>query len=791
MSDSRTSNRDVGRSAAAIYSVGRGMSLRLYWLAMLGVLSLYIGIWLFNFENVYGMVVDDAMHFNMATWASKDWRVIFGVEHLSCYYFHFLFLEVPILSLPFSLPSYNIPFADGVTDKFRFFLLAATLLHIPVALAVGWFAERLVIQRWIALAGMILFVLSPTFVFWTPHPDGRLFELPPFLGMIGLLIYLNDRYLSATRRYRLQFIAGSLLFITLALNYNALFYGACFLVMWWGLALVRFWRRPRFWIEGCCFGAGFVLWFTLGELVGHYGAHTAWSQGHLATLLGQVSSYQTKVGFIGQLSQWLDIFKSTIGLPLVLLSVVGAVVWFRERRVSLLSPASRLILLGSLGLTVLYFLTKSTFPTFRQTVGFLPILMVLAALGAASLGAWAGAGIARVLPRVRAGGAITAGILVLAALPSLQESARVFESELGLGKIWRYAWQHGDGQQPWRLHFVWEDSLNKFRLLSTVDDVLAGDPETQVVSWFPSDFLLGQEAPWLLPLLERVKPLMAAPTPFGTATWNAETHGANPRLDLPNLPVLTEARLFRLGDLQREIRGEAPLMVAAVSADSVDGAHEPGNVFDRDASPDGITTWKSANTDGPHFLKIDFAKPVVIGTLAVVPAIDAPVVALEVQAEAGDGQWQTIWSGDHLESKLSLDVSFAPRPISHLKLIFSTPRRAGLTPQPPRYAEIDEVVFPGFSVVTPPPLRSFPKPVLETIRSLGYDHYRLDGEGITSKTQVMVDGHRVPTNFTPRQNLFGSLEIYLPVAAWTDARPLNIWLEGGVERSKTLYLAPP
>lgn len=286
MSDSRTSNRDVGRSAAAIYSVGRGMSLRLYWLAMLGVLSLYIGIWLFNFENVYGMVVDDAMHFNMATWASKDWRVIFGVEHLSCYYFHFLFLEVPILSLPFSLPSYNIPFADGVTDKFRFFLLAATLLHIPVALAVGWFAERLVIQRWIALAGMILFVLSPTFVFWTPHPDGRLFELPPFLGMIGLLIYLNDRYLSATRRYRLQFIAGSLLFITLALNYNALFYGACFLVMWWGLALVRFWRRPRFWIEGCCFGAGFVLWFTLGELVGHYGAHTAWSQGHLATLAG-------------------------------------------------------------------------------------------------------------------------------------------------------------------------------------------------------------------------------------------------------------------------------------------------------------------------------------------------------------------------------------------------------------------------------------------------------------------------------------------------------------------------
>ena len=764
-----------------------------YWLAAACIIIIYFSLWFFNFSNVYGMSIDDSTHFRMDNWVNSDWRVIFKVPEYACKYFHFIFIEAPLENLPFKLSSYNIPFADGATDKFRYLLLAATIIHIPVAIACFWFAERLFIQRHIPLIGIGLFLVSPTFVFWTPHPDGRLFELPTLFGMLWILICLNDRIMSAWRRFALQLLAGSLLFITLALNYDGLFYGACFLVMWWGLAFLHFWRQRQFWIEGCCFGAGFILCFAAGEWVGHAYAHVPWNQGHLATLLNQVAANQTPSPFIGRLSLWTDIFNNGLGLPLFILSTVGAIAFSWDKRASSLSPSSRWALVGGIGLTLCYFLAKSTFPAFRQTVGFLPILMALAALGASVSGAWITAQIARWHPQRRIRGGVVAGlILLLAALPSLHESFNVFQAQRGLGKIWRYAWKHGDGQQPWRLHFVWESPLNKPRLLTTIDDLLSGDPETRVVSWFPHDLILGGEATWMLPVLEQTKPLMAFPSPFGTNTWYAETVADEPLIDLRKLSALTEARLYRLGDLQQTIRGGPPLNVASVTADSVEGPYEPSNVFDHDTSPDDIVTWRSAEGSGPHFLEMALAEPTRLGALTVVsPVGGARIGALEVQVAGTDGSWQTAWSGSHLERQLSVDVSFPPQTVSRIRLTISNPRWPQLADSlPSPYAELDEVLFPGFSIVPPPRTRTIAQPVLDTVLPLGHHRYRLEGHGITRRTRVMANGRPVPMNFTAHQGRFGSAEIMLPPSAWIANQPLKIWLEGA-GRSNILDLLSP
>jgi len=273
-------------------------------------------------------------------------------------------------------------------------------------------------------------------------------------------------------------------------------------------------------------------------------------------------------------------------------------------------------------------------------------------------------------------------------------------------------------------------------------DLLRDDPENWLITYYPLEPLMNH--PTLAYFLNQVPPLKAQPTRWATATAHTH-HYILSGSDLRQTPVLTEARVYRIGDLQDAMRCHEELAIETIRADSQESAaFEAGNVLDGDDSPDGCKSWRSAATPGPHWLEITLKQPRALDTLSVVlsPWRAPRPRSLEVQQRDEQGAYRTLWTGEQLQYASTITAHWASCKLRQLRLVF---RGQVAGDFPSSVVQVEEVLFPGYKIVGSGPQRPFAEVRLHSIRREGHELVAR-GENITEPIQLVVGGKPLATN---------------------------------------------
>lgn len=770
-------------SSASPQSVPRVRRLDLsddaYWLLAVVIVGAYLALWLTHFEYVYGWITDDRTVFAKGMDTIRDWKAAFSYFNALQPYF-FVISYLPLRS-GLSLSSVPLPWSGNLTGQFRFFLLFAVYFHAMLLLVWAWLAPQIARNRLAAILSLLLFATSPTLMLWSPQPESRLFGLPFCLLGIWLLLRLADKgWHGPWRVLGIAWLAGSLFGLAQGIHYTALYLIAPFSVVFWGIALWRGWRSRTYWLGLLAFAVG-CLWLQAWmEYLSYFSVGFPWEKGPTMTLMRLRDIHRSHFTTAGNVAHWLEWFRNQLGWPLVTASGIGAVVFWRAgapfaRRGGLERAALPVTVL--LGLT--YILLSGTMPFFRQSSVLQPFLFLFAGVAIVGLASRA----AR-WPAVRP--AVALALLVLVAVLPWAQAQNVFQAHQGLGRMLRWAAAHPSESRglEW-LRIAWYDDNNVG--LTSLEDLEQTPPNTWLASYFP--FQLMTDRPSLLPAFQRAQPLVAWPTLWATDAVRAELASYWVNTDWRYHRVMSEARLYRVGDLLEQLRGQ-PLQVDAVTADSVAGPQaEPVNVFDHDQSPDGATGWVSANSPMPHWLAAHFAAAVPLSELSVVLApterSTSRIGSLEVQLADEHGAYQTVWVGRGLETYPAIDARWPQRIATGIKLVVHEQLD---TNGPTSLAGIEEVVLPGFEITAPRPKRAFPELVLKEVRP-GGKGFAVVGANLTPQTTLVLEGVRLPHRPpTGTETFFAPL----PKQLSPPSGPVQAYLTDGFRQSNpiTINLGP-
>jgi hypothetical protein len=717
--------------------------------------------------------MDDRMIFVKGTDTVANWRAAFGYYNALQPYF-FLISYLPI-NLKLSLPSLPVPGLDSHTAQFRFLLAYIAFLHLLVALSWAWFLERISSSHLVNFVGFLLFATSPTLVLWTPQPESRIIGLP--LVLAGTLPLLRLDALLARRGMRTLIalaLSGSFFGLAQALHYTSLYLIAPVSAVCWISAACKLqrWRAPRFWLHASIFGLG-VAWIQLlMEWLSHK-AGLPFARGPLMTLVGLRSYHASGQSLLFDLRLWAGFFESQMGLPMVLCICLGALVYRGRHRQAGLPSINTNQLVGAVFLSLAYLLLCRTKPFFRQTSIIQPFLFFLAAVG-----------IVYIADRIRVASLLRFGVIVLltcgVGFTQWREAQAVFVGHQGLGKAleWASAYKQERGLQTLRI--AWFEDLSS---LSTAEALAQANPEDWLVTYFPWQLLEGR-SPSLLPAFEDVHPLFSAPTLYSTGAMRAEIQATWPDFDLTRQPELAEARVYRIGDLIQYLRPSGRIAIRSVTSDSMASPFwEPGNVFDRDAAPDGFTAWISNEAPGPHYLDIEFVRPVTLGSMRIVlPPTDRSAGRI-VSAEVQDAtQHRTLWRGENLDSYQVVAPSWKATALTGLRVVIKRFGRAG---KAMNAARIEEITFPGF-VIEPPALERVLPALRATAVTVSGSHIAVHGANQTPYVVIVVNGTPISTTFVDPTQVSGSLP-----AEDTGTATARIWLTDYVRTSNSLELEVP
>ncbi|HEY7060036.1 MAG TPA: hypothetical protein VII06_01045 [Chloroflexota bacterium] len=747
-----------------------------YQVAVLAVVALYLALWLSQFHYVYGWLTDDwYFSFVKGVATTQDWRSAFNfyvgngyVNALQPYFFLISYLP---LRLGLSLPSYEVPLLGAQTGNFRFFLLYTVFLHAIILAVWAWFATTLTTSRRAAFLSVVLFATSPSLMLWSPNPSSRLLGLP--FALVGLWLLLRASPTTAAGRASLAttFAAGTCCWLAQSIHYTALYLVAPVCAVVWALRFWRGWRDSQFWRLLAAFTVG-CLWLQAGlEAISYWALGIPLDLGPTASLMQLRNQHASGWSSAGNLALWTEWFRSQMGAPLLLLVVLGWILYLHRQAWS--RPAGhrdRLALALAIALALGYLVVSGTMAFFRQTSVLQPFLFLFAGIAIVAIAErlgrrpWQQRGIVLVL------------LVVAGAIPWVQSKA-VFEAQQGLGRA--LEWAHtAPGSPPleW-LRVAWYDDPTA---LASPEELAAAPPDALLLTYFPWHFIQGR--PSLLPTFEATPPLAAWPSLWDTDAVRAEVGAYYPDDDWRYNPVMSQARVYRVGDVVRAMAGQ-PLAVASVTADSVATPHyEPVNVFDQDQSPDSATAWVSAASPLPHWLEVRFAGEVTLGDVRVVaPPTDRSagrIARLEVQVAPAGGDFRTVWSGSDLAPYPVIAASWPPVPTTALRLIVHeqhSPQR------PTSQARIEEVTFPGYAVSAPPPARPFPELRLTDVRAgtTGLDAVALEA---SQHTVLVADGVRLPTRVTGEP---GHLQASVPSGVTLPTGEVEVYLTDAFRRSES------
>jgi hypothetical protein len=278
-------------------------------------------------------------------------------------------------------------------------------------------------------------------------------------------------------------------------------------------------------------------------------------------------------------------------------------------------------------------------------------------------------------------------------------------------------------------------------------------------------------------------------------------HYIKSETDLMDDPVMSEARVYRVGDLQELLRADKDLVVDAVAADSSQTPlAEPANVLDQDAAPDGNHAWASADAPLPHFVELTFREPYRLDRLGVVlPLWHSPrAEAVEVQGADEGAEYRTLWSGEGLSHTPVVDAQWPARRLKRLRVVV---RRQVSPFVPSNVCRVEELILPGWRIVAPKPARPLPPLTLAEVRREG-DELVARGTNITAATRLVLDAEPLEKTYraVPLREPWSVIcSGLLPTdqlrcvvgAAPRGLGPTEAYLTDGIRRSNTLSIRLP
>ncbi len=714
------------------------LSPRVYWALSLLLVAAYLAVWLASFRYVYGCQIDDWACYVKGLHTVEDPKAAFTMRTNALQPYFFLYSYLPIWS-GISVPSYELPAYGDRTGNFRFLLLYTVFFHGLVALSWAWFARRIAASDTVALLSTLLLLSSEEFILWTPLPETRLIGLP--LALLGLWLIIRPDRLPAGAAgpgQRVQphaarlFLAGSLFWLAQSLHYTALYLIVPMTIALWLWELRGGWRRRGWWLGWGAFALGCVWLQGLLELLSRYWVGLPWSSGPTMSLwrLNQVNASPCGMwaGWLHLGNQWIVI----IGPPLMLAALAGAWVWLRRIPVAGEWESNRRAALVAgmvLGIGLVFALP--TAPVFRKFALLLPFVFLCAAWGVVWL-----AKITTSRPMLRG----IAALLLVALVDTipLKQSAEVLRAHLGLGRVIHWAHQHRAGKE---LRWM----INRRPLHYTPADLCRDDSENLVIVCLPKQALYFW--PSFTYSLYAARPLYSEPHLLATQSIYG---GRRMRKDMKSrrLCVFSDVRVYRTGDLARHLRHNATLRLADLRTDSTAGPLvEPANLFDHDASPDRVTSWASDQSASPHRIRLVFEETAEMDSVAVVLPLNLWDVSrlerLRVRVAGENQPLRTVWLGRGLQEHQVVVARFPPQPVRRVVLELWS---FGDIYRPSDQVQVQELIFPGYSVEAPRPQREFPPLILERVEQ--QDSFLVaHGKHITPYTRLVLGGHSLEQDF--------------------------------------------
>lgn len=742
------------------------LSLRLYWVLSAATISAYLLLWIINVRYLYGWNNDDWPFYSKALSVVMDWKNAFrgGFNFHQPYYFIASYLP---LKLGISLPSFPLSGLEAQTGQYRWYLLNAVFLHAPVLAVWAWFASKITTSRLVAFLSLLLFATSPSFVLWGPQMMSRLFGLPFALLALWLLLKLDPESGSARRREGVYFLAGSIFWLAQGVNYTSLYLILPVCVVFWGMRLWLCWWLGRLWFELFSFVVG-CLWLQgVMEAIGYFLVGTPGEKGPTMSLLTQFTALTLSLSVLDRLSMWSGWLRTLMGLPMLLSIAIGLVIYVKSgNEPGAITRFNRLTLGLSMLAGLIFLGLWRGMPFFRQTTVLQPFLFLFAGLAVvhvanrlAGRAAWLFANVVLLL------------VVTIGAIPWI-EAAKVFEGHLGYGRSVVWAYTH-KGERPLEWMTVYNVTL------PFPEDLQNANPDSFLITFFPHLVWSSGRAD-LLAYLADTSPLASYPGLWGTESVHAENAVVYSPREFRFQPVMSEARVYRVGDLQAQMLGK-PLVVQSVTADSTQSAaHEGVNVFDRGRSPDGITAWVSSKTVGMHHLEIEFAQAVELGEMRVIlpaPLANPEISSIEIQTAADGGHYTSAWKRNGLEKYQFVAASWQPKSVKRIRVVVYGGNGTS--------SIIEEIVFPGYEVIAPLPSRTFPELKLSALQP-NDQGFLASGVNITSRTVLTMDGLSLPCRYSLPSRYGNWTQVIIPEKLKGRTRRFEGRLTDGIRHSNVI-----
>jgi hypothetical protein len=673
-----------------------------YVIFCLSAIALWLIAWLLAFHNLYGWLVDDEDTFYRVRVYALGRLNIWDIQWFHAYMW---FLMSPALLFHWSVPSHAAAREFAGTPQFRAMILYTILLTAIVLGLIAAFLYQLCRNRLVAGAAFALVLTSPTLALYTPFLDSRYLSLLAALPGLMLLV-AGSRAGFAGRRALLlyAFFPGLLFAVAQDIHYECLYLVAPFAALFWAMTLASNVRSPATWRSLGLFVAGLLAWLVPVQLLSML--FHPFSNTFLGILLAQYTRQIQPYSHAENIATWWSLFVSEMGIPMMVAAAAGYVILTFDRlRPDYIRKMDAWLIVGSSALFSAYVLASHTFPFYRMAYCYQFFYAMAACVF-----------IERVAHAVSFGRIMritlaAAMLLAIALVPSTLRTPQVYAAQQGYGAAVNAAYAGvGRGRVDFIDVFDVEvvpqsvTTREKFEHLSAQD---------YLVTYFPESFHF--KYPDLFALLESVQPVARYPTTWCTREMWAQVPSFFGNRIWSNEPQNCEARVYRVADIRRA-ESRPPLIVSAVRADSSAARSlGPQRVFAvRNPSAAWYGTelwyiywhlWVSANSPSRHWLEVQFAKPVPISKLTIVPPdFRMPpdflwrgrerVSNIAIDARTPHG-FSRVWEGSDLGSQAIVDADFAPVTTSAIRLeLWQVPHgpndRVGL-----KY-----VGFPEYRIVT-------------------------------------------------------------------------------------------
>lgn len=693
-----------------------------YPVACAGLIAVWLCAWLLSFHNIYGWLTDDIYQFQRIEVYQSGGSNLLDIPWFHAY--NWFIVTLPWL-FHWSVQSHEIPQAWARTGEFRALILYTIVLHAVILGMLAYLIRMLCANRFVALATLVLFMTSPTFIFYSDLLDSRYLG---WLAGLPAIIILLRAFGTVDQPRRLPailgtfFLPGLLIGLGQSIHYTLTYFAGPVAVVYWCYALAHRWTNRRIWQYFLWFVAGLLAWIVPVEVLSL--CFHPFAQSMLGVLWTQVHDLGSVYDKISDLATWVHFFLEDMGVPMMALVLAGAFIAYSDRlRPAYLTRFAARLMVWSCGIAVAYILITRAVAFYRQLAMYQVFFMLFAVVAIDVITAR----LFRSVQWLRIGVAL--GLLVVAAwVPSIKLMPSVFVAAQGLGRAVNAA--HALAGKSGHVYFIefYDIDLHPLSIVSREDfDLLK--PGDVIVTDFPTTFFA--KFPDIFALMHDTGPVASYPTEWCTIeNWVEERTYWNFRR-YQDEPESCNAQVYSVAALRKAALG-SPLQVRSVTADSVFAAkyrpswifvpRNPATPVDRSQCcnrfPFLDQMWASDGTARRHWLQVQFSQPYRLSTVTIVPpnyfsppawdTVGRPDV-VTVYGQDPSGHMSLLWRSANVRDLAIITANFNATMLSGVRIQLDQPpvedqRHAIIFHQrlgPSPVGGLEYVRFPGYTVRYP------------------------------------------------------------------------------------------